>query len=80
MPADSEMAKSLKLARSQLNAILLSVNDQRSWLSEKEQIAPNQLSWPPTAAYMGVKRSEIQCHGKVDSMLMAEHIGMPKRK
>ena len=74
------MAKSLKLAQSQLNAVLLSVNDQRSRLPEKEQIAPNQLSWPPTAARMGVKRGENQRHGKVDSALTAEHIGMLKRK
>ena len=74
------MAKSLKLARSQLNAVLLSVNDQRSWLPEKEQIAPNQLSWPPTAARMGVKHGENRRHGKVDSALMAEHISVPKHK
>ena len=56
------------------------MNDQRSQLPEKEQIAPNQLSWPPMAAHMGVKCGENQRHGKVDSVLIAEHIGMPKRK
>lgn len=79
-PADPEMAKSLRMARSQLNAVRLSMNDNGSRLPEKEQIAPNQLSWPPTAARMGVKRGEKRRRGKVDSTLTAEHIGVPKRK
>jgi hypothetical protein len=44
VPVDSEMAKSLQMARSQLNAVLLSVKDNGSRLSKKEQIVPNQLS------------------------------------
>jgi hypothetical protein len=80
-PADPEMVKSLQMARSQLNAVRLSLNDNNgSRLPEKEQIAPNQLSWPPTAARMGVKRGEKRRRGKVDSALTAEHIGVPKRK
>ena len=60
--------------------MLLSAKDNRSWLFEKEQIAPNQLSWPPTAARMAIKHGERKGHGKVDSTRTAEHIGMPKRK
>jgi hypothetical protein len=77
---DPEMAKSLQMTRSQLNAVLLSVKDNGSRLPEKEQIALNQLFWPPTAARMGVKRGEKRRHGKVDSALTAEHIGVPKCK
>ena len=60
--------------------MLLSAKDNRSQLLEKEQIAPNQLSWPPTAVCMGIKCGERKCHGKVDSTCTAEHIGMPKCK
>jgi hypothetical protein len=75
-----ETIKSVKLAGSQLNAVLISLTGgNESRLPEKEQIAPNQLSWPPTAACMGVKRGEKR-RGKVDSALTAEHIGVPKRK
>ena len=76
---DPDMVKSLKMARSQLNAVQRNMNDNGSWLPEKEQIAPNQLSWPSTAAHMGVKQGEKR-RGKVDSALTAEHIGVPKRK
>ena len=57
-PDDPEMVKSLQMTQSQLNATRLSVNDSGFHLPEKEQIASNQLSWPPTAARMGVKCSE----------------------
>jgi hypothetical protein len=77
---DPGMVKSLQMARSQLNTARLCMNDNGSRLPEKEQIAPNQLSWPPTAARMGVKRGEKRRRGKVDSELTAEHIGVPKRK
>ncbi len=77
---DPETVKSLQMARSQLNTARLCMNDNGSRLPEKEQIAPNQLSWPPTAARMGVKRGEKRRRGKVDSELTAEHIGVPKRK
>ena len=40
-PADPEIAKSLQMAQSQLNAVLLSAKDNRSQLHEKEQITPN---------------------------------------
>src|SRR6266576_7107700 len=56
------------------------MNDNGSCLLEKEQITPNQLSLPSTAARMGVKRGEKRHCGKVDSELTAEHIGVPKRK
>ncbi len=74
---DPETVKSVKLAGLQLNAVRISLTGNGPRLPDKEQIAPNQLSWPPTAACMGVKRGE-KC--KVDSALMAEHIGIPKRK
>src|SRR6266576_2386425 len=77
---DPETVKSLQMAQSQLNTARLYMNDNGSYLPEKEQIAPNQLSWPPTATRMGVKRGEKRCHGKVDSELTAEHIGVPKHK
>jgi hypothetical protein len=81
MPAnpDPETAKSIKLARSQLNAVRLSMNDNESRLPEIEHFGPNQLSWPPTAARMGVKKGDKR-RGKVDSALTAEHIGAPKHK
>jgi hypothetical protein len=43
MPADlsSEMAKSIKMAYAQLNAVELSIDDDRSRLSEKEQFGLN---------------------------------------
>ena len=75
--SDPEMVKSLKMARSQLNAMQCNMNDNGYWLPEKKQIALNQLSWLPTAAHMDVKQGE-KCHGKVDSALMMEHIGMLK--
>jgi hypothetical protein len=76
---DPEMVKSIKMARSQLNALRLSMSDNASWLPEKEWIGPNQLSWPPMAARMGVKQGEKR-RGKVDSARTAEHISIPKHK
>src|SRR6266852_3581108 len=76
---DPETVKSIKLAGSQLNAVHISLTGNGPQLPDKEQIAPNQLSWPPTAACMGVKRGEKR-RGKVDSALTAEHISVPKRK
>ena len=76
---DPETVKSVKLAGSQLNAVRISLTGNGPRLPDKEQIAPNQLSWPPTAARMGVKRGEKR-RGKVDSALTAELIGVPKRK
>ena len=40
---DPEMAKSVQMAQSQLNAIQLSMNDSASRLPEKEQIAPQTI-------------------------------------
>ena len=54
-PVDPDTVKSLQMARSQLNAARLNASDNGSRLPEKEQITLNQLSWPPTAARMGVK-------------------------
>ena len=78
---DPEMVKFLKMVQFQLNAVRLSMNDSDngSRLPEKEKVGPNQLSWPPTAACMGVKRGKKR-QGKADSALTAEHIGVPKRK
>ena len=44
-------------------------------LPERENISPNQHSWPETAAQMGEKHGMKHCQGKVDSMLIAQHIG-----
>src|SRR6266852_6510163 len=55
---DPETVKSVKLAGSQLNAVRISLTGNGPRLPDKEEIAPNQLSWPPTAACMGVKRGE----------------------
>ena len=80
VPADSdpEMIKSVKLAGLQLNAVHVSLtgNSNGSHFPEKEQIAPNQLSWPSTAACMEVKYGQKRW-GKVDSALTADHIGAP---
>src|SRR6266849_3558046 len=76
---DPETVKFVKLAGSQLNAVHISLTGNRPRLPDKEQIAPNQLSWPPTAVCMGVKRGEKHWD-KVDSTLMAKHIGVPKCK
>ena len=54
--------------------------DDGSQLPEKESIAPNQHTWPETAAQMGEKRGTKHSRGKVDSALMAQHIGEPNRK
>src|SRR6266849_8192274 len=43
---DPETVKSIKLAGSQLNAVRISLTGNRPQLPDKEQIAPNQLSWP----------------------------------
>jgi hypothetical protein len=52
-----------------------------SHLPEKENIGPNQRSWPETAARMGVKRgNKPREKGKVDSALTAQHIGEPNHK
>jgi hypothetical protein len=82
-PRDPEIAKSLKSIRSRLSALLLSATaaGDGSHLPEKENIGPNQLSWPETAVRMGAKRgNKSRRKGKVDSALMAQHIGEPNRK
>ena len=43
--ADPEIAKSLQMAQSQLNAMLFSAKDNRSWLSENEQIGAHVLDF-----------------------------------
>ena len=77
--------KSVNSMRSRLSALILSATatatGDGSHLPEKENIGPNQLSWPETAAQMGVKRgNKRQGKGKVDSALTAQHIGEPNRK
>jgi hypothetical protein len=80
---DLGIAKSLNSIRSRLGALVHSATapGDGSPFPEKENIAPNQLSWPETAARMGVKRGD-KCRGKgkVDSALTAQHIGEPNRK
>ena len=51
-----------------------------SHLPEKENIGPNQCSWPETAMRMGVKRVNKHPNSKVNSVLMAQHIGEPNHK
>ena len=43
-------------------------------------MAPNQHTWPETAARMGEKCGTKRSRGKVDSVLMAQHIGEPNCK
>jgi hypothetical protein len=77
------ITKPVNSIRSRLAALVLSATaaGDGSPLPEKENIGPNQLSWPETAARMGVKRSsKRQGKGKVDSALTAQHIGEPNRK
>jgi len=75
-------AKSINLIQSRLNALLLSATEvgDGSHLPEKENIGPNQCSWPKTALKMGVKCGKIRRKGKVDSTLTAQHIGEPNCK
>src|SRR6266566_5074351 len=54
--------------------------DNSSRLPEKEYIAPNQHSWPETAARMEENHGKKRPCGKVDSTLTAQHIGVPNRK
>ena len=80
-PCDPEIAKSLKSIGSRLKALVHSATTagDGSHLPEKENIAPNQLSWPEMAAQMGAKRGNRK-NDKVDSALTAQHIGEPNRK
>jgi hypothetical protein len=87
VPQDPGIAKSftksVNLMQSRLSALVLSTTaaGDGSHLPEKENIGPNQLSWPETAARMGVKcSSKRQGKGKVDSVLTAQHISEPNRK
>ena len=52
----------------------MAMANDSSHLLEKENIAPNQHSWPEMAAQMRVKCSNKTKKGKVDSALTAEHI------
>jgi hypothetical protein len=82
-PRDPKIVKSLDVMRSGLRALVLSAtadDDDSSRLPEKENIAPNQHTWPETAARMGEKRGKKHGRGKVDSALTAQHIGEPNRK
>src|SRR5229473_6334682 len=81
-PSDPRIAKSLNLLntiRSGLNGLVFPAGDG-SHLPEKENIAPNQHSWPETAMRMGVKWNNKRTNGKVDSALTAQHIGEPNCK
>jgi hypothetical protein len=70
------------MIESRLSALVLSATapDNGSRLPEIENIAPNQHTWPETAAQMGEKRGKKRRQGKVDSGLTAQHIGEPNRK
>jgi hypothetical protein len=83
MPCDPRIARSLNSIQSRLSALVPSVMaaGNGSHLPEKESIGPNQHTWPETAAQMGVKRgNKPREKGKVDSMLMAQHISEPNCK
>ena len=75
----SNTVKSLHSVRTHLAAVLASATGDGPQLPEKEQIAPNQHSWPETAQRMGVKRGK-KGRGKVDSAHTAQHIGEINRK
>ena len=80
-PSDLKIARSLNSIQSQLTALLSAMAiDDGSWLPEKESIAPNQHTWLETAARMGEKHGTKRSRGKVDSALMAQHIGEPNCK
>src|SRR6266852_2293605 len=82
-PRDPTLAKSLAVIESQLSALVLSATapDNGSRLPEKENIAPNQHTWPETAAQMGENRGKKRCHGKeLTAGLTAQHIGEPNRR
>ena len=81
VPSDRENAKSLVMIGSWLKTFLHSVTAIGDPLPEKENIGPNQYSWPETAMQMGVKCSnKHRMTGKVDSRLTAQHIGKPNHK
>src|SRR5258708_22570158 len=77
-PGIANSLNSLQAIRSGLRGILLAGNG--SHLPEKENIGPNQCSWPETAARIGMKHVNKCPNGKVNSVLMAQHIGKPNRK
>src|SRR6266852_1671888 len=85
-PRDPTLAKSLAVIESQLSALVLSATapDNGSRLPEKENIAPNQHTWPETATRMGENHGKKHCHGKELTVgLTAQHIGdigEPNRK
>ena len=81
-PRDPRFAKSINVIRSQLSTLVLlaTADENGSWLPEKEYIAPNQHSWPETATRMGETHRKKRAHGKVNSVLMAQHISKPNRK
>src|SRR5258708_3332939 len=81
-PSDPRIAKSLNLLntiRSGLNGLVFPAGNG-SHLPEKENIAPNQHSWPETATRMGVKWNNKCANSKVDSALTAQHISEPNCK
>ncbi len=85
IPAVLEPAQGPRIAKSLamfLSALL--VPDSGSRLPEKENIAPNQHTWPETAARMGENHGKKRCHGKeLTAGLTAQHIGdigEPNRK
>src|SRR5260370_21367994 len=74
-PGIANSLNSLKSIRSGLRELL-----NGSPLPEKENIAPNQHSCPETAMQTGVKHVNKRPNGKVDSTLIAQHIGQPNLK
>lgn len=75
----SNTVKSLHSVRTHLAAVVTSATSNGPQLPEKEQIAPNQHSWPETAQRMGIKWGK-KGRGKVDSAHTAQHIGEINRK
>ena len=81
-PSDLRIAKSLNLLnmiQSGLNRLVFLAGDG-SHLPEKENITSNQHSWPEKATQMGVKWNNKHTNSKVNSTLIAQHIGKPNYK
>ncbi|KAF8498200.1 hypothetical protein F5888DRAFT_1889320 [Russula emetica] len=83
-PVQQDGSVGINLFQSRFSALVLSATaagDGDGSLPEKENIGPNQRSWPERAARMGVKHGNKRREkGKVDSALTAQHIGEPNRK
>ena len=80
--SDPDTARSIKKCHSQLQELVVSAMaaGNGSSLPEIEPISLNQHTWLETAVWMGVKQVNRCGKGKVNSALMAQHIGKPNYK